>query len=205
MTEVIRKIGVYGGSFDPVHFGHLRPALEVVQQLNLDQLRFIPAGDPPHKERPRVSAADRIAMLEIAIADSPGLMVDKREIEQPSLSYTIDTLNSLHNDLADSELTLIIGTDQFNVFDTWHRWQELLQRVHVAVMQRPGEQLSDVAKGLLAGENAAGITLCQVTQLDISSTMIRHDLQQGTDIRFLVPYAVRQYIDDHQLYTGSAH
>ena len=79
MTEVIRKIGVYGGSFDPVHFGHLRTALEVVQQLNLDQLRFIPAGDPPHKERPRVSAADRIAMLEIAIADSPGLMVDKRE------------------------------------------------------------------------------------------------------------------------------
>ena len=199
------SIGVCGGSFDPVHFGHLRTALEVRQQLGLEQLRFIPAGNPPHKEGPRVSATDRVNMLELAIGGSPSVVIDERETQRLKPSYTIDTLLELQQELPQASLTLIIGTDQFSVFDTWHRWQDLLQVAHVAVMERPGELLSGFANDLLQGEYASKITLCPVTQLDISSTRIRKDWRAGTDIRFLVPYAVRQYIIEHELYTGSTH
>ena len=201
----MNSIGVCGGSFDPVHLGHLRTALEVRLKLGLEQLRFIPAGNPPHKEGPRVSAADRVNMLELAIADCPGVVVDQREIQRQDPSYTIDTLLELQQELPQAHLTLIIGTDQFNVFDTWHRWQDLLTIAQIAVMERPGEALSEFASDLLQSETASKITLCSVTQLDISSTRIRNDWRAGTDIRFLIPYAVRQYIIEHELYTGSIH
>ena len=194
-----------GGSFDPVHFGHLRTAFEVRHQLGLEQLRFMPAGNPPHKEGPRASAADRVRMLELALAASPGVVIDQRETQRQHPSYSIDTQLELQQEFPKARLTLIIGTDQFSVFDTWHRWQDLLQLAQVAVMERPGESLSDFANELLQGEYASKITLCPVTQLEISSTRIRNDRQAGTDIRFLVPYAVRQYIIEHELYTGSAH
>lgn len=205
MSKAARSIGVCGGSFDPVHFGHLRTAFEVRQQLGLEQLRFIPAGNPPHKEGPRVSATDRVNMLELAIGGSPSVVIDERETQRLKPSYTIDTLLELQQELPQASLTLIIGTDQFSVFDTWHRWQDLLQVAHLAVMERPGELLSGFANDLLQGEYASKITLCPVTQLDISSTRIRKDWRAGTDIRFLVPYAVRQYIIEHNLYTGSTH
>ena len=123
LSDLPKSIGVYGGSFDPVHFGHLRCALEVRRQLGLDELRFIPSGDPPHKADPRASASDRIKMLDLAIARSPGLIIDSREIERKTTSYTIDTLEEIKNEYPDASLTLVIGTDQFSVFDTWHRWQ----------------------------------------------------------------------------------
>ena len=107
------SIGVCGGSFDPVHFGHLRTALEVRQQLGLEQLRFIPAGNPPHKEGPRVSATDRVNMLELAIGGSPSVVIDERETQRLKPSYTIDTLLELQQELPQASLTLIIGTDQF--------------------------------------------------------------------------------------------
>jgi len=205
LSKAARSIGVCGGSFDPVHFGHLRTAFEVRQQLGLEQLRFIPAGNPPHKEGPRVSATDRVNMLELAIGGSPSVVIDERETQRLKPSYTIDTLLELQQELPQASLTLIIGTDQFSVFDTWHRWQDLLQVAHLAVMERPGELLSGFANDLLQGEYASKVTLCPVTQLDISSTRIRKDWRAGTDIRFLVPYAVRQYIIEHNLYTGSTH
>ena len=198
------RMGVYGGSFDPVHFGHLRCAFEVQQQLQLDQLRFVPSGNPPHRERATVSAEHRLAMLELALVDYPASLVDTREIENDHPSYSIDTLESIQAENADAELTLIIGTDQFSAFDTWHRWQHLLQQVNLAVMQRPGESLSAFAKTLLAGPMAEKITQCTVTQLEISSSRIRRDLHQGTDVKFLLPYTVRNYIIEHQLYRGSA-
>ena len=142
-------------------------------------------------------------MLELAIATSPGMVVDQREIRRQTPSYTINTLQELQQEFPQADLTLIIGTDQFSVFDTWHRWQDLLQLAQVAVMERPGESLSGFASQLLQGEYASKITLCPVTQLDISSTGIRNDHRAGTDIRFLVPYVVRQYIIEHELYTGS--
>ncbi len=197
---LVKSIGMYGGSFDPVHFGHLRTALEVYQQLRLDEIRFIPSADPPHKEGPQASAADRINMLELAIAKSPGLIIDPREIQRRTTSYTFDTLVEMQGEFPQAELTLVIGTDQFSVFDTWHRWEELLGMANLAVMERPGEVLSDFAKSLVSCEYASKITLCQVTQLDISSTRIRSELNQAADIQFLVPHAVRQYISEHKLY-----
>lgn len=203
MGDSVSTIGVYGGSFDPVHFGHLRTALEVRQQLGLDQLRFIPAGDPPHKAGPKAGAAERIKMLELAIAESPGLVIDPREIERQQTSYTVETLREMHDEFPQAVLTLIIGTDQFSVFNTWHKWQELIELADIAVMERPGESLSEFATSLLESEHAAKITLCPVTQLDISSTRIRNECRQGTDIQFLLPYAVRRFIIDNKLYTGS--
>ncbi len=201
MGENKNSIGIYGGSFDPVHMGHLRSAFEVKQQLNLAELRFIPSGNPPHRSRAKVAAFHRLAMLELAIATSPGLVIDPREIAVEKASYTYDTLRSIQNEVPESALTLIIGTDQFSVFDTWYRWQDILTIAHVAVMERPGEVLSEAANDILQGEFSHRVTLCPVTQLDISSTGIRRELQQGTDIQFLVPYAVRDYIYKHRLYT----
>ncbi len=200
MNKPLASIGIYGGSFDPVHFGHLRTALEVRHQLGLQQLRFIPSADPPHKAGPLASAEDRIGMLEAAIDGSAGLMVDSREIERQSTSYTIDTLADLQQEYPHTELTLVIGMDQFSVFDTWHCWQDLLQKARLAVMERPGEVMSEFAKSLLSSEAGAGITLCPVTQLAISSTKIRNELQQGREIQFLVPFAVRKYIVEKDLY-----
>jgi len=128
LSKSVSSVGVCGGSFDPVHFGHLRTALEVRHQLGLEQLRFIPAGNPPHKEGPRVSATDRVKMLELATAGIPNVVIDQRETLRQKPSYTIDTLLELQQELPQASLTLIIGTDQFSVFDTWHRWQDLLQQ-----------------------------------------------------------------------------
>jgi len=172
--------------------------------LNLDQLRFIPSGNPPHRSGPRASASDRVAMLDLAITGSPGLIIDRREIGKPKPSYTLDTLISLQSDFPEAALTLVVGMDQFSVFDTWHRWRDILAIATLAVMERPGESLSAVASDILSGDFASGISIVPVTQLDISSSRIRQDLQQGTDIRYLLPYVVRQYIIDHKLYTGSA-
>lgn len=202
MIRSARTIGIYGGSFDPVHHGHLRSALEVMQSLQLDELRLVPSGVPPHRSRPLVGAGQRRAMLELAVAELDNVVVDSRELDRQQPSYTIDTLESIQVEYPQAALTLIIGMDQFSAFDTWHRWQELLQRVDLAVMERPGESLSAGAKELLNGQLAERITVIRVTQLDISSSRIRHDLQHGKDIRFLVPFAVYRYILEHGLYGG---
>lgn len=204
-----RKIGLYGGSFDPVHFGHLRTALEVLQTLKLDELRFVPSGNPPHRSRSRVSAAHRLNMLSIAIADTPGMVIDPREVHSAQTSYTIDTLESMAAQQADCRLTLVIGMDQFSVFDTWHRWQDLLQQFDLAVMERPGETISAVAQEMVAlqkqeGSHGGRINIIPVTQLQISSSRIRDDLQNHREIQFLSPRAVRDYIREHRLYTDAA-
>ena len=196
------RIGVYGGSFDPVHFGHLRSALEVRQGRELDELRFLPSGNPPHRARARVANEHRLSMLQLAVGDAPGIVIDDRELGLRSTSYSIDTLETIQAENPQAELTLIIGMDQFSAFDTWHRWQELLQRVELVVMERPGESLSGSARQLLASELKNRISIVAVTQMDISSSRIRQDLQAGLDIRFLVPYAVRNYILSHNLYAS---
>lgn len=202
MNKAVRKVGIYGGSFDPVHHGHMRSALEVVRHLHLDELRLVPSGNPPHRSQPRVDAAHRKVMLELASANVPEFVVDPREMERQQPSYTIDTLEAIQVEVPQATLTLIIGMDQFSAFDTWHRWQELLQRVDLAVMERPGESLSASARELMSGQLAERITIIKVTQLDISSSQIRHDLQHGKDIQFLVHFAVRRYISEHRLYGG---
>jgi nicotinate-nucleotide adenylyltransferase len=204
-----RRIGVYGGAFDPVHFGHLRSALEVRQALGLDEIRFIPSGNPPHRSEARVDAAQRIEMLELAIRDAPGVVIDRREVQNTQTSYSFDTLASVEAEYPASRVTLVIGMDQFSVFDTWYRWRELLQRFELAVMERPGESLSETARSILSTAGAETlhdkprIALISVTQLQISSSRIRDDLIHGRDIQFLVPAAVRDYIYRHRLYRAT--
>jgi len=204
-----RRIGVYGGAFDPVHLGHLRSAYEVKQQCQIDELRFLPSGNPPHRDQANVEARHRLAMLELAVTQADGLVIDSRELEADNgPTFTYDTLGALKVENPDADLMLIIGTDQFNNFDKWHRWEDILQIAELAVMERPGEPLSNFAQSLIQkysndqnqDPNSTKIHLIQVTGLDISSSRIRRDLRTGRDIRFLLPYSVYQYIHRFKLY-----
>lgn len=211
-----KKIGVFGGTFDPVHIGHLRSALEVAEFMALDQLRLIPSARPPHREAPQVSAADRLAMVELAVADLPPLQVDDRELKRDKPSYSIDTLESLRAELAaDDQLFLIIGWDAFCGLPSWHRWQELLEHCHILVLQRPDadNEAPETLRNLLAArsindplalEGPGGqISFIWQTPLAVSATHIRTLLASGRSARFLLPDAVLTYIHAHGLYRAA--
>ncbi|HLA75105.1 MAG TPA: nicotinate-nucleotide adenylyltransferase [Gammaproteobacteria bacterium] len=206
-------IGILGGSFDPIHIGHLRLALELYQELGLQQVRLIPAGAPPHRGAPIASAQQRLAMVQVAIAGEAGLCADAREIERGGPSYTVDTLNSLRAELGDTPLGLIVGMDAFLGLPTWRRWRELFELAHIIVVHRPGSavavtgELADLFaerhtdKPQRLAEQAAGhILTWPVSQLDISSTHIRELLKTGKSIRYLVPDAVAIMIKASRLY-----
>ncbi len=207
-------IGVFGGTFDPVHFGHLRPLLEVRQALALDEVRLIPCFIPPHRDAPGASAEQRLAMLQLAASETPGFVVDPRELQRGGPSYMVDTLLSLRDEQgADQALCLILGVDAFAALDSWHQWQDLIALAHIVVMQRPGGQLPKTgavaelmehAQTLDVSElqqRAAGRVYFQsVTQLDVSATAIREQLVHGRDVRFLMPDSVRHYIETQGLY-----
>ncbi len=211
----MRPIGILGGTFDPVHFGHLRPALESLESLGLAEVRLIPCGQPPHRSPPRAAAAERLAMLELALAGQPGLRVDVRELERPGPSYMVDTLASLRAELGATPLCLLLGSDAFLGLPGWHRWQELAQLAHLVVMHRPGWELSAVPAPLaqlleanrvqnpaaLAAQPAGAILFQPVTQLEISATAIRDTIAAGRSPRYLLPEAVWERIRAHGLYT----
>ena len=211
-----KRIGLLGGTFDPIHIGHLRSALEVAEQLNLDELRLIPSARPPHRQAPQVSAADRLAMVALAVAGSPPLQVDDRELQRDRPSYSIDTLLSLRSELAaDDQLFLLLGWDAFCGLPSWHRWQELLEHCHLLVLQRPDadSEAPEALRDLLAArsvsdplslQGAGGqISFIWQTPLVISATQIRHLLVSGKSARFLVPDPVLAYIHTHGLYRAS--
>ena len=131
------RIGIYGGTFDPVHYGHLRPAMDVYEAFALDEIRFIPCGQPPHRTQPVASAQQRLAMLHRAIADNPVFKVDDREVSRAGPSYMIDTLHSLRTDMPEADLYLILGMDAFAGFDRWHRWQDILLLCKLIITHRP--------------------------------------------------------------------
>lgn len=208
-------IGIYGGTFDPVHLGHLRTVLDVKQALRLEQVRFIPCAKPPHRELPIASIEQRLAMLRIALSNQPDFVLDTREIDRGGISYMIDTLISLKQDLT-APLCLILGMDAFRGFDSWRRYLEIFNYAHIVVMQRPGstiEELRSLPKVYTLIEQrsaqmstdllkcSAGMIWFQpVTQLAVSSTGIRSMCKKGDDVRYLVPDGVRDYIQQHQLY-----
>lgn len=208
-----RRIGLFGGTFDPVHIGHLRSAVEMAEQFEFDELRLMPNARPPHRETPRVSAAQRLAMVELAVAGVAPLVVDDRELRRDKPSYTIDTLESLRGELdRQDQLFLLVGWDAFCGLPTWHRWDELLEHCHVVVLQRPdadSEPPEDL-RDLLAARSVADpkamtgpagqITFVWQTPLAVSATQIRELLSQGRSARFLVPDAVLNYIEAHDLY-----
>lgn len=209
-------IGILGGTFDPIHFGHLRMAEDLADALHLDQVRFIPSANPPHKQAPATSAEDRCEMVRLAIDGNPRFILDDRELSRPGASYTIDTLLSLRKDLGNEiSLCLIMGSDAFVEFDSWHRWQEILGLCHLVLVERPNIQIAEALRpalqSLLQGcyaENAAQlsavpsgkITIQRITALDISATAIRQDFLNQHSPRYLLPDSVINFIRRHQLY-----
>ncbi len=203
-------IGVFGGTFDPVHLGHLRPALEVHQALRLKRTHFIPCGTPVHRDRPVADARSRLAMLELAVRPVPGFVVDDREINRQTPSYMVDTLISLRQDFPQEPLCLLLGMDAFAQFKQWKSWQQILELANLLVMRRPGDQSVEPACDLGARVTAEQSVFCRgragrilfldVTLMDISSTRIRRSVRQGKEIRYWVTDEVCQFIMDRNLY-----
>lgn len=207
----MKKIGIFGGAFDPIHYGHLRPALEILEALSLHRLVFIPTGHPPHRAQPLAPAALRLAMVKAAVAEERRFEVDERELKGRDASYTVETLTDLRREHPEDALFLVVGMDAFLGFPGWRRWKELFDLAHVAVAHRPGWTLSP--EGPLAEEvqsrrtadpdatQLAGKVFMQaVTQLEISSTRVRETAARGGDLRYLVPDAVRALILDSNCY-----
>ncbi len=213
----MKCIGLLGGTFNPIHFGHLRMAQELAEALHLDEVRFIPSANPPHKAAPVVSAEHRAHMVQLAIEHNPLFKLDTRELMRSGASYTIDTLLSLRNELGhDVALCLMMGTDAFTKLNTWHRWQELLDYCHIVLVQRPNstsnQPLDKVLESLLhehytedieeLSTLAAGyIHMQTITALDVSSTAIRAAFCKKQPPHYLMPETVINYINSHQLYT----
>lgn len=207
-------IGIYGGTFDPVHYGHLRTALEVKEALNLDAVHFIPARLPPHRRPPSASSEARRRMLEAALVDAPpGFVLDERELVRPGPSYMVDTLTSLRQEFGQASLCLLVGTDAFCELPSWHRWLEILGLANLVVMTRPGH-VSEFSPALArelgrrrVEDNAwlrkvpCGVICFQpVTQLEISSTFIRGCLATGRDPKYLLPDRVLALIRQEGYY-----
>ena len=213
MSSTSPPIGIFGGTFDPIHFGHLRTAFELLQSLRLGEVRFMPAGNPPHRETTVANSEMRLAMVKAAIEGQPGFVVDDREIRREGLSYSVDTMRTLRADFPDRSLCLIVGMDAFLGLPKWHQWRELLELVHVAVAHRPGwrapssgplgELLVDRGTGRIDDlhESLSGCIFIHAgTQLEISSTEFRKLVAAGRDPRYLMPDAVREIIQQTGCY-----
>jgi nicotinate-nucleotide adenylyltransferase len=219
MSELKESVlGLFGGTFDPLHVGHLRLAIEAREALGLAEVCFIPAGSPALRDAPHCSAVHRLAMVERALAAVPGFSVDASEVlaVASGLSYTVDTLarqRKLHGE--QRPLVLLLGADAFARFEAWHRWRELFELAHIAVATRPGHELKVGAGGTaldieyasrrgiaddLAHAPAGRIVPFAITALEVSATAIRRRLVAGLSARYLVPDAVLDYIDSHQIY-----
>ena len=213
-----KAIGILGGTFDPIHYGHLRLAEEMLELGNLNQIRIIPAGTPPHRDAPQVSAQHRSAMVRLAIADQPAFVLDAREVERVGKCYTVDTLRELRAELgADQPLCLLMGGDAFFQLDTWHEWEHLFGLAHIVVGYRPGFTLEDrihiaapalrrhyqqrlCTADVLSQQPAGGIAELAIPKLEISATLIRSRVAENRSIRYLLPNAVADYIHQHHLY-----
>ena len=212
-------LAILGGTFDPVHYGHLHLADDVRKALAACEVRLVPAADPPHRSAPHASAGDRVAMLHIAVREFPGLVVDTREIARGGKSYTVDTLADLRAEMPRTPLLLLLGADQFRSLAAWHRWRALFDLAHLVVVPRPGIAIDtdlpaplssewrarriDEAQGLRS-RIAGSIYVQPVMPHPISSTAIRSALARGdrqsVEIAGLLPPAVLAYIESNGLY-----
>ena len=212
MDEERGALGFLGGSFDPVHVGHLRGAMVVRETLNLARVDLVPAAQSPLKPETILTGAHRLAMLELAVADVPGLGVDARELERAGPSFTIDTLEALRAQYGGTRaLVWIIGADSLVSLPRWARWRELLSLAHVAVLDRPGlatptEEVTDwldqhrIESPQLSSCPAGGVVMLRQPLLDIASSQIRDIFASGNNPRFLLPDAVMEYIEGNALF-----
>jgi len=210
-------LGLFGGTFDPVHFGHLRLAEESISHLGLAGVRWIPAGQPPHRGTPQVTAAQRLEMVLRSTAGNARFSVDPSEVDAAAPSYTVHTLERLRAELGgEQSLVLLVGADAFAGLTTWHRWRDIFALAHIAVSHRPGfpVEISSLLPELASEFNdrrladtsvlkhapAGAIVTFAMTQLAISATQIRQLLANGLSARYLLPDSVLDYIQLHQLY-----
>ncbi len=216
-TKDPRPAGILGGTFDPIHYGHLRLGEELGDQLGLDEVRLIPAKLPPHRADPQVSAHDRLAMASLAAAGNSRFFVDDRELHREGPSYTVDTLAELRSEFGDgAPLCLMLGVDAFAALMTWSRWRQLFDLAHLIIATRPGytlevdrlpEPLGSLTRSRISasfGSAPSGHVITrEIAALDISASQIRRALAQGQSTRYLLPDSVLDYIREHHLYRGT--
>ena len=209
----MKPIGVFGGRFDPIHYGHLRTAFELLQALNFEEIRFMPCGNPPHRDQAHANAEFRFEMVAAAIEGQHGFVVDDRELSRKGPSYSVDSLNTLRTDFPLRSIALIIGMDAFIDLPKWYQWQEILQLSHIVVAHRPGWRLPDMGplgellttRGThrvddLHEAKSGYIYIHDVTQLEISSSEIRELISLGRIPRFLMPDSVCEIIKRTRCY-----
>ncbi len=209
----MKVIGIFGGTFDPVHNGHLQMAVEAKQSLSLDEVRLIPCHQPPHRDMPTLTSLQRLHLLSLAIREYEGLVVDDRELQQDQTSYTIKTLHLLREEFGDqASLVLMMGADAFSGLDTWYQWQSLRELAHIVVMSRPDSPLptnetllswmqEPDERNIVHDQPAGGFVLLQQSLLPISSTQVRAELKKGRGSQ-QIPESVARYIKEQRLYTG---
>jgi nicotinate-nucleotide adenylyltransferase len=209
-----RPIGILGGTFDPVHHGHLRMALECYERLNLSEVRLIPLHTPPHRHLPVATPEQRLAMLELAISNLKGLTVDDCELRRKNISYTIDTLKMIRQQVNKMPICLLVGADAFKSLNTWHNWQDLLKQAHIVIAERPGSTIkpeSTEMTDLLAQHGTSDLSQLHklpygriyeinMPLLDISSTQIRDILHVKRNPDFLLPDEVIDFIYTNNIY-----
>jgi nicotinate-nucleotide adenylyltransferase len=200
-------LGILGGTFDPVHHGHLRLAIEVLERLGLDEVRLLPTATTNLRDTPTASPAQRLAMLESALV--PGLVADDREIRRGGRSYTIDTLIEMRQELPQASFYFVLGADAWNALPRWHRWQELLDYANLVIATRPGVTRADIPELAAArcetlaefrAARAGRVLVLPIPRLPISSTDIRARLHAGHRVDYFTPAAVVALIDREGLY-----
>jgi nicotinate-nucleotide adenylyltransferase len=214
----VSAIGFFGGTFDPIHFAHLRLAEEVADAFQLQQVRLVPTSVPPHRDQPKASPEHRLAMTRLAVAGNPRLGVDARELGRAGISYTVDTLTEVRSELGSAPLGLLMGADAFVALTTWHRWTELFDLAHIIVARRPGFPLDKLASALpgplheqyakrletqaeaFKAAPAGKLFTHELTALDVSATALRDLILRKASLRYLLPDQVIAYIDEHHLY-----
>jgi nicotinate-nucleotide adenylyltransferase len=210
-------LGIFGGTFDPIHNGHLRTAFELREALRLAEVCFLPTGNPPHREHTQATAEMRLELVRAAVADEPGFTVDDRETRRSGLSYSVDTLGELRAEHPGRAICLMLGMDAFLGLPNWHRWREILQLAHIVVAHRPGwkaptqgplgEVMVDHGTGSvrdLHDATAGRVFVHAVTQLEISSTELRQLIARGRDPRYLVPDSVCKLLRETGWYSRSS-
>ncbi|MFM7058847.1 MAG: nicotinate-nucleotide adenylyltransferase [Planctomycetota bacterium] len=197
------RLGILGGTFDPVHYGHLLIAETCRERLQLDQVRFVPALQSPLKtDEPQVDGHARADMVQLAVSGCPAFVVDRRELRRSPPSWTIDTLRSFRAEFPDAELVLLLGADSLKDLPRWKEPEEILKLARIAACNRPGlPELSDnTVRTWLGDDLAKGVTPVQIPGTDISSTELRQRIRSGRSIRFLTPRAVEAFLTEHRLY-----
>lgn len=197
------RIGIMGGTFDPVHDGHLAVARSVARQLDLERVLFIPTGNPNFKQGQRLAPAhDRMRMVELAIVDDPLFELDSCEVERGGVTYTADTLEELHRRYPQANLLFIMGTDSAITLPKWKRAGDVARLCTVVVAQRPGQSARRLHEVMNASPVAFDVIYLDVPQVDVSSTQVREALAHGADVTGMLPPAVAEYVTSKHLYAN---